>query len=280
VPYAPETMRFEGRRVLVTGASRGIGRGIVDGFLEEGAGVFGTDVLEAGLRAMTRAHPADRFHVRAADLADPGAAAGMVPAAVEALGGLDVLVNNAGVQPDGRALDVAPADFDLTFAVNVRAPMILMQEACRHWIDTGTQGSIVNVASANAFQNESPESVYNASKAALVALTNAFAHEMGHHGIRANCVAPGETITPEAEADLAADPAEREQVRRYLGKIPLRRAGVPRDQAMAVLFLASDDAAFITAQTLIVDGGEVGGGSWYDEADAPPLPPPDRPLTG
>ena len=274
-------MRFEGRRVLVTGASRVIGRGIVDAFLEEGATVFGTDVLQAGLREMVGAHPtADRLHVHTADLADPRAAAGMVPAAVEVLGGLDVLVNNAGVQPDGRAVDVAPADFDLTFAVNVRAPMLLMQAACRHWIDRGTWGSIVNVASANAFQNESPESVYNASKAALVALTNAFAHELGHHGIRANCVAPGETITPEAEAGLAADPAEREQVRRYLGKVPLRRAGVPRDQAMAVLFLASDDAAFITAQTLIVDGGEVGGGSWYDEADAPPIPPPDRPLTG
>jgi NAD(P)-dependent dehydrogenase (short-subunit alcohol dehydrogenase family) len=274
-------MRFEGRRVLVTGASRGIGRGIVDAFLEEGATVFATDVLEAELRRVAGGHPAaDRLRTYAADLSDPAAAAGVVPAAVDALGGLDVLVNNAGVQPDGRALDVALDDFDLTFAVNVRAPMLLMQEACRYWIGLGTWGSIVNVASANAFQNESPESVYNASKAALVALTNAFAHELGHHGIRANCVAPGETITPEAEADLAADPTEREQVRRYLGKIPLRRAGVPRDQAMAVLFLASDDAAFVTAQTLIVDGGEVGGGSWFDEADAPPIPPPDAPLTG
>jgi 3-oxoacyl-[acyl-carrier protein] reductase len=274
-------MRLEGRRVLVTGASRGIGRGIVDAFLEEGATVFATDVLEAGLRTVAGGHPAaDRLRTFAADLADPVAAARVVPAAVDALGGLDVLVNNAGVQPDGRALDVALDDFDLTFAVNLRAPMLLMQEACRYWIAHGTWGSIVNVASANAFQNESPESVYNASKAALVALTNAFAHELGHHGIRANCVAPGETITPEAEAGLAADPAEREQVRRYLGKIPLRRAGVPRDQAMAVLFLASDDAAFVTAQTLIVDGGEVGGGSWFDEADAPPIPPPEAPLTG
>ena len=73
--------------------------------------------------------------------------------------------------------------FDVTFAVNVRAPMITMQGACRHWIDRGSPGAIVNIASANAFQNESPESIYNASKAALVALTKAFAHEMGHHGI-------------------------------------------------------------------------------------------------
>ncbi len=164
--------------------------------------------------------------------------------------------------------------------VNVRSPMLTMQEACRHWIGRGSPGAIVNIASANAFQNESPESIYNASKAALVALTKAFAHEMGHHGIRANCVAPGETITPEAEAEMTEDPAERELVHRYLGKIPLRYAGTPRDQAMAVLFLASDEARFISAQTLIVDGGELGGGAWYDEADAPPLPPPDRPVTG
>ena len=274
-------MRFEGRRVLVTGASRGIGRGIVDAFLAEGAVVMATDVLADELAAVAGAHPAaDRLRIHAADLGDVSAVAGIVPAAVEALGGLDVLVNNAGVQPDGAVLDVRPADVDVTFAVNVRAPFLLMQAACRHWIEAGARGSIVNVTSANAVQNESPESVYNASKAALAALTNAVAHEMGHHGIRANCVAPGETITPEAEAELDADPAEREQVRRYLGKIPLRRAGTPRDQAMAVLFLASDDAGFVTAQTLIVDGGEVGGGSWFDEASAPPLPPVHAPLTG
>jgi NAD(P)-dependent dehydrogenase (short-subunit alcohol dehydrogenase family) len=103
---------------------------------------------------------------------------------------------------------------------------------------------------------------------------------MGHHGIRANCVAPGETITPEAEREMEANPRERAMVRRYLPRIPLQHAGTPRDQAMAVLFLASDDARFITAQTLVVDGGEIGGGSWYDEAEGPPPPPPESPLTG
>ena len=273
-------MRFEERRVIVTGASRGIGRGIVDAFLDEGAVVLATDVLADGLELLASDHGhADRLAIHSADLSGVDAARGVVTTAIELLGGVDVLVNNAGLQPDGPALDVGAGEYDTTFAVNVRAPMLTMQEACRHWIDRGSPGAIVNIASANAFQNESPESIYNASKAALVALTKAFAHEMGHHGIRANCVAPGETFTPEAEADMGADPAERELVHRYLAKIPLRRAGTPRDQAMAVLFLASDDAAFISAQTLIVDGGELGGGSWYDEADAPPLPPPDRPIT-
>jgi NAD(P)-dependent dehydrogenase (short-subunit alcohol dehydrogenase family) len=274
-------MRFDGRRVIVTGASRGIGRGVVHAFLDEGAAVLATDILADGLAAMTADHPhAERLATHVADLGTIDGPRGVVTAGIETLGGVDVLVNNAGLQPDGPALDVGAGEFDATFAVNVRAPMFTMQEACRHWIDRGTPGSIVNVASANAFQNESPESIYNASKAALVALTKAFAHEMGHHGIRANCVAPGETITPEAEAEMARDPEERELVRRYLGRIPLRHAGTPRDQAMAVLFLASDDARFISAQTLIVDGGELGGGRWYDERVAPPLPPPDRPFAG
>jgi NAD(P)-dependent dehydrogenase (short-subunit alcohol dehydrogenase family) len=271
-------MRFEGRRVIVTGASRGIGRGIVDAFLDEGAVVLATDILVDGLEALASTHPhADRLATHPADLGTVDGARGVVTAAIETLGGVEVLVNNAGLQPDGAAIDVDPAAFDATFSVNVRAPLLTMQEACRHWIGRGSPGAIVNIASANAFQNESPESIYNASKAALVALTKAFAHEMGHHGIRANCVAPGETITPEAEVEMAADPGERELVRRYLGRIPLRHAGTPRDQAMAVLFLASDDARFVSAQTLIVDGGELGGGDWYDPADAPPIPEEGQP---
>jgi NAD(P)-dependent dehydrogenase (short-subunit alcohol dehydrogenase family) len=278
---ARTTMRFEGRKVIVTGGSRGIGRGIVDAFLDEGARVLATDVLDDGLARVRDGHPhVDRLAVHTADLADVEQVGTIVPAAVKLLGGVDVLVNNAGLQPDQRALDITPDEFDATFAVNVRAPMLLMQDVARRWIDQGARGAIVNIASANAFQNESPESIYNASKAALVALTKAFAHEFGHYGIRANVVAPGETITPEAEREMAEDPRGRELVRRYLAKIPLQHAGTPRDQAMAVLFLASDDARFISAQTLIVDGGELGGGSWYDPADAPPPPPADRPITG
>ena len=272
-------MRFEGRRILVTGASRGIGRGIVEAFIEEGATVFATDLASRPLEEL-RNRVGGRVDVHPADLRDPAAVAGVVGACVERLGGLDVLVNNAGVQPDGPVLEVDGPMFEETIAVNVRAPFVLMQEACRRWIEADAAGVIVNIASANAFQNESPESVYNASKAALVALTKSFAHELGHRGIRVNAVAPGETITPEAERMMAAGPAARAVVRDYLRRIPLRHAGTPRDQAMAVLFLASDDARFISGQTLIVDGGEVAGGSWYDEADAPPLPPDDRPLTG
>jgi NAD(P)-dependent dehydrogenase (short-subunit alcohol dehydrogenase family) len=274
------TERFEGKHVLVTGGAHGIGRAIVDAFLDAGAGVFATDVDARALTALRDEHGDRPLHVHPADLADVAQVRAIVPAAVEVLGEIDVLVNDAAVQPDGPALDVAPDALDACFAVNVRAPFLLMQDVARHLIGRGAPGSIVNITSANAIRNESPESIYNASKAALGALTTAFAHELGHVGIRVNAVAPGETITPEVQAELDADPEARAAVHRYLGKVPLRRAGTPRDQAMAVLFLAGDDAGFVTGQTLIVDGGEVGGGSWYDDALAPPLPPPDRPLTG
>ena len=272
-------MRFEGVRVIVTGGSRGIGRGIVDAFLEEGAAVTATDVLADELGTVRSSHPhADRLHVHAADLADPDEVSGIVPAAVAAMGGVDVLVNNAGVQPDGSFLDLDAPAIDRCLSVNVRAPLLLMRDVCRHLIDRGASGSIVNITSANAFHNESPEAIYNASKAALVALTKAVAHEVGHQGIRVNSVAPGETITPEAERELAGDDDERAVIDRYLTRIPLQHAGTPRDQAMAVLFLASEDARFISAQTIVVDGGEIGGGRWYDDALAPPRG--DRPLTG
>ena len=136
-------MRFEGRRVIVTGASRGIGRGIVDAFLDEGAVVLATDVLADGLDSLASTHPhADRLATHAADLGSVDGARGVVTATIEALGGVDVLVNNAGLQPDGAAIDVDPATFDATLAVNVRAPMLTMQEACRHWIGRGSPGAI------------------------------------------------------------------------------------------------------------------------------------------
>ena len=177
-------------------------------------------------------------------------------------------MNCAGVMPDGPLLDVTRETFDRTFAVNTRAPMATMQAVVPHFAEHGG-GAIVNIASANAFKNESPEAPYNASKAALVALTKAAAHEWGHLGIRANCVAPGQTVTPEGAVEIENDAEEARLQREYLRKIPLRRAGCPRDQAMAVLFLASDDAAWINGQTLIVDGGELGGGDWYDAPTRP-----------
>jgi NAD(P)-dependent dehydrogenase (short-subunit alcohol dehydrogenase family) len=264
--------RFTDRNVIVTGAAQGIGRGIVEAFISEGASVFAADIRADGLERMRAAQAKpDRVHTYPVDLADFDAAKAMARAAIERLSQIHVLVNCAGMMPDGALIDVTQATFDLTFAVNTRAPLATMQILAAHMAEHGG-GAIVNIASANAIKNESPEAPYNASKAALVALTKAAAHEWGHLNIRANCIAPGQTVTPEEEREIASNPDEARMQREYLRRIPLRRAGSPRDQAMAVLFLASDDAAWISGQTLIVDGGEIGGGDWYDPTLAPPVP--------
>ena len=132
------SMRFEGRRVVVTGASRGIGRGIVDAFLDEGATVLATDVLDDGLEALIATHPGGPPRDRTSPTCVRSTRArGVVAAAIDALGGLDVLVNNAGAPARRSGARRHGGEFDATFAVNVRAPMLTMQEACRHWIDRG-----------------------------------------------------------------------------------------------------------------------------------------------
>lgn len=262
--------RFTDRGVVVTGAAQGIGRGIAQAFLDEGAMIFAADVLTEGLQR-TKALAPHRVATHEVDLGDFEAAKEMCRAAISHLGRVHVLVNCAGLMPGGPLLEVTPETFDRTFAVNARAPLATMQALAPHMIEHGG-GAIVNIASANAFKNESPEAAYNASKAALVALTKAAAHELGHLGIRANCVAPGQTVTPETEERMRNDAEMARLQHDYLRRIPLRRAGVPRDQAMAVLFLASDDAAFVSGETIIVDGGELGGGDWYDPSDSPPVP--------
>lgn len=265
--------RFDGRNVIVTGAAQGIGRAIVEAFVEDGARVFAADVRADGLERVRGSIDPALVETHVVDLADFEAARSMVQVAIQLLGRIHVLVNCAGVMPEGPVLKVTRETFDMTFAVNARAPLATMQVAGEHMIEEGG-GAIVNIASANAFKNESPEAPYNASKAALVALTKAFAHELGHRGVRANCVAPGQTMTPETERAMRDDVEERRIEREYLRRIPLRRAGRPHEQAAAVLFLASDEAAFISGQTLIVDGGELGGGDWYDDRLAPPTPDP------
>lgn len=275
-----EGARFEGKNIVVTGGARGIGRAIVEAFLDEGARVFVADILGDGLERMHAASVApDRLETYVVDLVDFEAAKEMMREAIAHMGRVHVLVNCAGVMPDGPVLEVTQGTFDHTFAVNARAPLATMQVAAAHMVEHGG-GAIVNIASANALKNESPEAAYNASKAALVALTKSVAHELGHLGVRANCVAPGQTITPEEEAEIATDADEQRLQREYLRRVPLRRAGTPREQAAAVLFLASDDASFVTAETLIVDGGEIGGGDWYAAADAPPVPGDETPRKG
>ena len=264
--------RFDGKNVIVTGGARGIGRAIVEAFLAEGASVWALDVLADELGDMRGEQPdPDRVHTIVVDLAGFEQTRKAAGTAIAEAGRIHVLVNCAGVMPSGPFLDTTQELFDRTFAINTRAPLATMQVVGKHMVEQGG-GAIVNIASANAFKNESPEAVYNASKAALVALTKAVAHELGHLGVRANCVAPGQTITNEKGERTAQDPEQARIQREYPMRIPMRRSGRPHEQAAAVLFLASEEASFVNAETIIVDGGELGGGEWYDHAKAPPLP--------
>ena len=116
-------------------------------------------------------------------------------------------------------------------------------------------GAVVSVASVNAFRTEAPEAHYNATKAGIVSVMRSFATELGHRGVRFNCVAPGETVSAEEAAAYTDD--DRDRTRRYLQRVPLRRVGLPEEMARAVCFLASDEASYVSGQTIVVDGGEL-----------------------
>jgi len=264
--------RFEDRNVVVTGASSGIGWAIAHAFVDEGATVFAVARRGALLEKMRAASSAPaRVHTAVADVGVPEQARGMVTAAVADLGRVHVLVNNAAIMPYGPVLDMEEQTWRDTLAVNLDGPFFASQAAARHMVEHGG-GAIINIASANAFRVESPAANYNTSKAALVMMTRCFAHELGHLGVRACCVAPGQTVTPEAADELTREEYHREFVE-YCSRVPLRRPAQPREQAAVVLFLASDDASYINGETIVVDGGELTG-EWYDAALNPPVPDP------
>ncbi len=244
--------RFEGKRVLVTGSTRGIGRGIAARLLEEGAtvGIHGRD--GARVAAAARELHRERALPIPADLDRPEAAAEAVDRFAEEAGGLDALVNNAG---GGRAVafrGLTLDDWRRTFRVNVEAA-VAASGAAYVRMRKRKAGAIVNVASLAAHgPGKWMGADYAASKAALVSLTRSLALEAARLGIRCNAVSPGFV-----ETDMTAELPDAQ--REGLG-IPLRRLGLPADVAGAVAFLLSDDAAYLTGQVLHVDGGLWMGG--------------------
>ena len=201
-----------------------------------------------------------------ADLSTPAGSRKMVGDAIELLGDLDVLVNNAGVSYTEPFLEATEARWSETLATNLSAPFYASQVAARHMLDHGG-GSIVNVASIDAFVAESPSAHYMASKAGLVLLTKSIAFELGHRGVRCNAICPGFTKTEMTGGDLTP-----EFLGAYMRRIPMRRPAEASEQAAVVLFLASEDASYINGEAIVVDGGQLSG-FWYYEDDAPPVPP-------
>jgi meso-butanediol dehydrogenase/(S,S)-butanediol dehydrogenase/diacetyl reductase len=259
--------RFDGRAVLVTGGSSGIGRAAVHAFVAEGARVMATGRDGTRLDG-TREGSEDpsRVHVLAADLAQPGEAGRAVSATVEAFGRIDVLVNNAGFADETPVLEMSDEAWRATMAVNLDAVFAASREAGRHMAAAGG-GAIVNVSSIDGIVPEAPLAAYSASKAAVASLTKAFAVELGHLGIRTNAVAPGETVSAMTQDDVD-DPWFRAG---YLPRIPMRRFATAQEQAAVICFLASDAASYVNGVVLAVDGGQTAG-SWYYPWDPPTVP--------
>ncbi len=234
--------RLQGKRALVTGGSSGIGAGIVERFRAQGADVVNVD-LEGG--DVT------------ADLRHGSQITAAVSETVERLGGLDLLVLNAGRPAVGGLADIDDATWDDTVAINLTSVHRFVRAAWPHLL--ATRGTVLLTGSVVGLDGSANQAAYCATKAGVVMLTKCIAIDGAPHGIRANCVCPGFTETPMLETFLA-DQDDPEAVRAFAtGLHPIGRLGTPRDIADAFVYLASDDAAWVTGVALPVDGGLLAG---------------------
>ena len=245
----------ERRRALVTGASYGVGAATALALAREGFDVAVTATTLEHLAATVAAveKVGARVLPSVLDLRDPAAIARKTGEIIASLGGLDLLVNNAGANLRKNAVEVTPEEWDAVMDVNLRGTFFLTQEAGRHLIAAGRGGCIVNIASTYALIGAAERSTYGISKAALVGMTRMLAVEWAGHNIRVNAVAPGRLVTASpSRAGKGADPAYMEAM---LKRIPLRRQASVEEVAAAVAYLASPAAAAMTGQTLVLDGG-------------------------
>jgi NAD(P)-dependent dehydrogenase (short-subunit alcohol dehydrogenase family) len=243
---------LDGRVALVTGASKGIGRGIAAALAEAGAAVMLSsrkqDALDDAASTMT-----GEVATFAANAGEPDQIEACVAATVERFGKVDILVNNAATNPHmGPSVDVELRAFDKTVQVNLRGPLVWTQQAWRaSMAEHG--GSVINIASVGGLTGEPSIGIYNMTKAGLLLLTRTLAADLGP-GVRVNAIAPGLVKTDFARAlwEVGGDAFAR--------RLPLRRLGEPEDIAGAALFLASDLSSWMTGQTIVVDGGAMVAG--------------------
>jgi len=256
------TAELAGRTAVVTGASRGIGAATSRALALAGARVLLVGRSAATLKEVAAELPNDPV-VIAADLTEPDAHRVIMDQVEEAGGGIDILVNNAGGGgATGPAHLLAVAEVDLSWALNLRAPLLLSGLAAERMAARGG-GSIVNISSGLGQVGMPGVSVYSALRAGIESATRSLAAEWGHGGVRVNTVSPGATRTT-LGSWITADEAI---ARRYLERVPLGRVGEPEDIAAAVLFLSSPRSAYITGQTVAVDGG------WVTSAPNPAVAP-------
>ncbi|MFA5869176.1 MAG: 3-oxoacyl-ACP reductase family protein [Candidatus Bathyarchaeia archaeon] len=249
-------MKLDGKVAVVTGASRGIGRAIAETFAREGADVVVNYVRSEGeakevvehIRAMGR-----RAFAVKADVSKRADAQRMFNKVLAEFGRVDILVNNAGIGTGGTTLDTPEEDWDRVMAVNLKGPFNCTQIAAKTMVERKS-GKIINISSISGLGGAPVgELAYCCAKAALIAMTTVAAQDLGPHGINVNSVAPGWTRT---DMTSRATREKTEELQRLkAGMAAMRRIGEPQDIANAALFLASDEASFVTGQVLVADGG-------------------------
>jgi len=252
-------MRLKGKVALVTGAARGIGFAVAERFAHEGAAVLLSDVdAETGAAAAGRLRDAGfeaAFHP--CDVTREDEVAAFVEAGIATFGAIDIAVNNAGIVHGAPFLDLAPEDFDRVLAVNLRGAFLFGQQAARRMVrqveDGRAPGAIINMSSVNAQVTIATQTAYCVSKGGLAQLTRVMAISLAQYGIRVNAIGPG-SISTDILAKVASDDAMR---RTLLSRTPLLRFGQPTEIAAIAAFLASDDASYVTGETIVADGGRM-----------------------
>jgi meso-butanediol dehydrogenase/(S,S)-butanediol dehydrogenase/diacetyl reductase len=240
------------KRVLITGGAGGIGLATARRFLEEGARVLALDHDVVALSHLQSQLPA-LSGIICADVSDPADVARGFDEMDGLLGGLDVLVNNAGISIRHCFADISPEEWRRVIDVNLNGVFFVGQQAARRML-IGDGGVILNMGSTNGLIGYPYYADYNASKAGVIALTRSMALELAPK-VRVNAVCPGWILTPMQAAEYTL-----EAQRAFAAKVPLKRLGRPEDVAALFAFLASDDAGFITGQYFVIDGGEIAGG--------------------
>jgi NAD(P)-dependent dehydrogenase (short-subunit alcohol dehydrogenase family) len=250
--------RLDGKVALITGAGSGMGREACVVFASEGARVAGLDVDASGLEATAQATRAAGGEIAtfSTDVAEEQQVREAIEGAVKRFGALHILYNNAGVlwrDGDVSVLETDETVWDRVFAINLKGMVWVCKHGVPRLIEAGG-GAIVNIGSTSALLGDTlPQDAYTASKGAVISLTRNLAVQFASHGIRANCIHPGFTDTP-MQSVRTSDPA---WVEAATAQIPLGRLGTARDVVNAALFLASDEASYITGIELVVDGGSL-----------------------
>ena len=258
--------KLEGRVAVITGGASGIGEATVRLFIDQGARVVISDILDNLGERLAQELGANATYFRA-DVSEEPQVEALVDFAIEKFGRLDCMYNNAGISGVTAPIETIPTEgFDKTMAIDLRGVFLGMKHAVRVMRPRGT-GSIITTASVAGLQVGHADHTYCAAKAAVIHLTRSVAMDAGESGIRVNCICPGWIATPimGKSVGLTQEAAEKtvEEIKKiFVNFQPLKQAGMPEDVAQAALWLASDDSSFVNGHAMVVDGGISNGRMW------------------